>query len=390
MLTPAGTAHDEASERDHQLAVSVWGAPGEDDEPFEQPQRSVEITLTGRSPQALPGLAGADGVVVVNDRDLDYAEIVLDDASRADALARLSSVPDPMARAVLWSTLWTDVRQARLDAEDFSRAALAHLFRETDETVFETVLRQAADGIEAYLPARRRPEARTRLLARVVEELQAAAPGSDRQRTLAAVYARLGCRDGSAHGLAQDLLSGEVALPGLVLGPELRWGLLTALVATNHAVESSILGEADRDASRISQIGRARTNAARPTRWAKDAAWNEILGHELTNDLLSATIEGFQLGDPGLLAPYRERYFELLEAEWSTRSIGMATRLVRGLFPGDADLRPGAAPEDDETLRRTDHWLAQHPDADPALRRIVLECRDQLHRRLRAQAAARP
>ena len=68
----------------------------------------------------------------------------------------------------------------------------------------------------------------------------------------------------------------------------------------------------------------------------------------------------------------------------------MATRLVRGLFPAAADLAPGADPEQDPILRRSQQWLQEHPQADPALRRVVIECRDELARRLRAQAAARP
>ena len=382
-LTPEGTVHDPASERDHQLAVSVWGAA-------QEPQRTVELTLSGRTAHELPHLAGADGVLVVNDRDLDFAEIVVDQPTREDQLARLSSIPDPMARAVVWSALWTDVRQARLDPEDFVAAVIEHLFVESDEAVFTTVLGQAEEALESYLPARRRPQIRGRLMERVIGQLQAAEPGSDRQRSLASSLARLSHRDGAAHGLTQDLLSGEVVIPGLHLGPALRWSLLTGLVATNHAVDSSILRESERDASRISQIGRARTNAARPTARAKDLAWAEILGHELTNDLLSATIEGFQLGSPDLLAPYRTRYFEVIEPEWSQRSIGMATRLVRGLFPAAADLSPGADPEQDPILRRSGQWLDKHAQADPALRRIVIECRDELARRLRAQAAARP
>ena len=35
---------------------------------------------------------------------------------------------------------------------------------------------------------------------------------------------------------------------------------------------------------------------------------------------------------------------------------------------------------------RTDHWLAAHPDAPPALRRIIIEQRSHLHRALTAQA----
>ena len=37
-------------------------------------------------------------------------------------------------------------------------------------------------------------------------------------------------------------------IPGLHLGPALRWSLLTGLVATNHAVDSSILRESEQRA----------------------------------------------------------------------------------------------------------------------------------------------
>lgn len=46
--------------------------------------------------------------------------------------------------------------------------------------------------------------------------------------------------------------------------------------------------------------------------------------------------------------------------------------------------------QQDPILRRSGQWLDEHAQADPALRRIVIECRDELARRLRAQAAARP
>jgi aminopeptidase N len=51
--------------------------------------------------------------------------------------------------------------------------------------------------------------------------------------------------------------------------------------------------------------------------------------------------------------------------------------VVRGLFP--------ALQQSRATLDATDAWLAAHEDAAPALRRLVLESRDDLARALRAQ-----
>lgn len=104
----------------------------------------------------------------------------------------------------------------------------------------------------------------------------------------------------------------------------------------------------------------------------------------LSNELLSAAIEGFLLGPHDLLDPYRERYFEALRGVWANRGIEMAGRIVRGLYPGyqDLDGEPDAHP----VVLRTDAWLDANRDAPAALRRIVVEERDHLLRSLRAQA----
>ncbi|MFF2318692.1 hypothetical protein ACFVTE_20785 [Arthrobacter sp. NPDC058097] len=83
-----------------------------------------------------------------------------------------------------------------------------------------------------------------------------------------------------------------------------------------------------------------------------------------------------------------EPYFECLETEWAERSIEIASRIVRGLYPGVQDLGPAGNPEDHPVLARTDRWLAEHPAAPHALRRIIIEQRSQLHRSLAAQAVS--
>jgi aminopeptidase N len=63
----------------------------------------------------------------------------------------------------------------------------------------------------------------------------------------------------------------------------------------------------------------------------------------------------------------------------------MATVLARGLFPDGSPVPgPGAHP----AVAAAREWLAAHPDAPAALRRIVVEQLDDLERALRAQAAA--
>jgi aminopeptidase N len=72
------------------------------------------------------------------------------------------------------------------------------------------------------------------------------------------------------------------------------------------------------------------------------------------------------------------------------RSIEIASRIVRGLYPLAQDLADGAGPcraaSGDEAVPT--HWLASNADAPRALRRIIVEQRSHLLRALTAQAAA--
>jgi aminopeptidase N len=109
----------------------------------------------------------------------------------------------------------------------------------------------------------------------------------------------------------------------------------------------------------------------------------------LSNQLLSATIAGFNTGPADLLDPFVEPYFGCLEAVWAERSIEIASRIVRGFYPGSRDLLPGAgSPDEHPVIVRTDAWLADHRDTPRALRRIIVEQRSHLHRALTAQSAS--
>ncbi|KUG52976.1 aminopeptidase N [Kocuria rosea subsp. polaris] len=356
---------------------------------------TVSVDLPAEASVEVPELVGSTApLLVVNDEDLTYAKTRLDPLSLTTALSSLSSVEDDMARAQLWSGLWNATRDAELDPGDWVGAVLDHGFAEPRTGMFSTAVDHAVEAVERFTPTARRARLRGRLLDAAVRELRRADPGSDRQLALARLTARTARRDGSHAGWLRDLLGGRDALPGLRLGPELRWALWTALAATGHGedpeLEAALEREHAGDRTRTGQVGWARARAARPLPGAKAAAWEAITGDELSNDLLTATIEGFRLGPAELVEPYRERYFGMLEEVWAHRSIGMATRIVAGLYPGGADLEPGHDPGHHPVLARTELWLNSHAGAPAALRRILVEERDHLLRALRAQAAARP
>ncbi|CAM5694832.1 Aminopeptidase N OS=Streptomyces fumanus OX=67302 GN=GCM10018772_04320 PE=3 SV=1 [Streptomyces fumanus] len=100
---------------------------------------------------------------------------------------------------------------------------------------------------------------------------------------------------------------------------------------------------------------------------------------KLPNAVQEAVISGFvQTDQRELLAPYTDRYFEVLKGVWESRSHEMAQQIAVGLYP--------SVQVSEETLARTDAWLsAAEPNA--ALRRLVSESRAGVERALRAQAA---
>ena len=161
-------------------------------------------------------------------------------------------------------------------------------------------------------------------------------------------------------------------------------------VSEIEADPAELDAELARDNTASGKSGHATALAARPDPAVKDAAWDAaVYGTALSNQLLSATITGFNTAPAALLAGYVEPYFECLERVWAGRSIEIASRIVRGLYPAGQDLDGGQnqAPEEHPVIVRTDKWLAEHPDAARALRRIIIEQRSQLLRALTAQAA---
>jgi aminopeptidase N len=174
----------------------------------------------------------------------------------------------------------------------------------------------------------------------------------------------------------RGLLDGAVPA-GLVVDPDLRWQLLTALVATGHADVDDIAAEAERDDTGDGRTAARRARSSRPTTEVRAAAWRSAWeDHALTNDQIDAEIAGFRAGGRrDLIAGFDDEYFDRIAPAWSGRSIELARRLVVGLFPASASLDP------------VDAWLSANPDAPAALRRLVIEQRDHLARDLRVRGA---
>ncbi|WP_185908447.1 aminopeptidase N [Streptomyces sp. WAC02707] len=375
VVQEAAESHPEL--RPHRVAVGLYRRTAEG--ALERYARA-EVDVDGPR-TVVAELAGAEApeLVLVNDDDLTYCKTRFDATSLATLREHLGTLTDPLARALCWSALWNMTRDALLPARDFIALVLRFAGRESDIGVLQMLHAWAGSALVHYVaPARR--EAAGRLLGEgALRELREAEPGGEQQLAWARFFASVASGEGELR-LLRGLLEGTEKIDGLEVDQELRWAFLEPLAAHGEADEGVLAAELARDDTASGKRHQVRCLAARPSAAVKAQAWAQVVESDaLSNALVEATIAGFaQPSQRELVAPYAEKYFAVIERVWEERSIQIGMDVVRGLFPSLRDSR--------ETLEATDAWLSAHEDAAPALRRLVLEARDDLARALRGQA----
>ncbi|WP_367323046.1 aminopeptidase N [Streptomyces sp. HUAS ZL42] len=375
VLQEAAESHPQL--RPHRVAVGLYRRSGTG--VLERYAR-VEVDVDGpRTVVAEPAGAEAPELVLVNDDDLTYCKTRFDETSLAALRRGLGDITDPLARALCWSALWNMTRDALLPARDFVDLVLRFAGRESDIGVLQMLHAWAESAVVHYAaPDWREPGGR--LLAQGASlQLYAAEPGSEHQLAWARFFARVADVP-AAFDLLTGLLDATVTLPGLTIDQELRWAFLEALAVHEVVGEKELAAELARDDTASGKRHQVRCLAARPSAAVKAQAWAQVVESDaLSNALVEATIAGFaRPSQRELTAPYTVKYFEAIERVWAERSIQIGMDVVRGLFPSLQDSQ--------ETLDATDAWLAAHEGAAPALRRLVVEARDDLARALRGQA----
>ncbi|WP_155716995.1 aminopeptidase N, partial [Rhodococcus erythropolis] len=371
-LSLDGTDLVQTDPRPHRLAVGIYDYNESGD--LVRTER-VELDITeSRTPVDLP--PGA--LTLLNDEDLTYAKVRLDAESLSTVEASLDRVSDPLARGVIWSSLWNSVRDAQLSVFRYVDMVERFAPTETDLAILSAILTDAQYAVLHYVPKSLRPNVSAGWLETTWKAVFEAEPESGRQLAWARALSAAAAVNDARAGELRSILDGTCPGPvGLALDPDLRWALWIALSATGHASVSDFDGELSKDSTSAGRTAYVRAAASIPDAETKAAAWaSATTDASLSNDRLDATIAGFRSGtDPSLIEGYAVEYFSSLGKWWSERSIEIARRLVNGLFP---------AAEDTSAV---DSWIQANAEAPASLRRLVLERRDHLARDLRAQAS---
>jgi aminopeptidase N len=372
--------------RSHRIAIGLYDRT----EAGLSRRLRVETDIAGPR-TVIPELAGQrrPDLVLVNDDDLTYAKIRLDEHSLQTLIeASIGLFPESLPAALCWTAAWDMCRDGEMAARDYVRLVLSGVSSVADIGVVQTLLRQASQATHRFADPGWR-DTGLALMAGALRELLAAAPaGSDAQLAYVRAFAGVATSADDLALLAQ-LLDGSVRLDGLSVDTDLRWALLGRLVSRGARSPSGsgsfgpaeIDAELARDATDAGQRHAATCRAAIPTAEAKRETWQTLVSGELTIATFRATLAGFvDLDRPDLIEPYRGDYFAVVGKVWRDWSSAMAQDFVSGAYL--------VCPLSPETVQATDDYIAR---ADPpdALRRLLIEGRDDVLRALRCQARDR-
>ncbi|MFA6165524.1 MAG: aminopeptidase N [Gemmatimonadaceae bacterium] len=330
---------------------------------------------------AVPGVVGkhAPAFVYTNGGDYGYQIVTLDTASRRALLGGdLALVTDPFLRAMLWGTLWDEVRAARLHPARFVSLVVRDLPKESDEQSVPTQLGRLSRAMNAYLV----DAARDSLLPRVEDFLWSGAGDTTRAYGIRRAYLDAFVsvsRSPAALDRLRGVLAADSAAGDAVKDP-LRWEIVTHL---------TVRGAADAGEKLAAQMARDSTPDGRRR----------------------AFTVGATRGDAEVKADYFRRYFAdaTLNEDWASGSLGAFNALEHQALTR-AYLRPaldslpfiqanrrifflgswlGAflnGQSDAAALDIVQQFLRDHPKLPLDLRQKVLQNTDELARTVRIRA----
>ncbi|MFC7242990.1 aminopeptidase N [Catellatospora aurea] len=361
--------------RPHHLAVGLYDLV---DGSLVRRER-IETDVAGAE-TVLAELAGkkAADVLLLNDDDLTYTKLRLDERSLATVVGNLSGFDSSLARALCWAAAWDMVRDAEMPARDYVTLVTNALPGERDINLVTATLRQVQLVLTQYADPAWAPAGWAKLADTAKAALAVAEPGSGFQLAWSRAFISA-ARGSSDLAVLQGWLTGTGVPEGITIAGELRWQLVQCLVANGGVDPAVIQAEHDADRTASGDIGAALAYALIPTPENKAAVWTELTGPTaLPNWRNRALIQGFQHpAQAELTAPYTPRFFAEVAGVWAARDSEPAQEFVVLAYP--------VLDVSEQTVAAAQAWLAEEGHPAP-LRRLMAEGNDRVLRALKARA----
>jgi aminopeptidase N len=360
--------------RTHRIGVGLYDLAG--DRLVRRERLELDVDGAATAVPALAGVRAAD-VLLLNDDDLTYAKLRLDERSMATVVRHISGLDSSLARALCWTAAFDQMRDAELATRDYTALVCDGLPAETDINLVTATLRYLQAALGQYADPAWAPTGWQELTDTARATFTGAEPGSGRQLAWVRAYIS-SARAGGDLAVLRGWLDGVGIPAGLKVDTELRWTLLHALVATGVVGSAEIEAELDRDQTASGERAAAQAHALIPDAGSKAETWRRLTSDEkLPNWLQRSLLLGFQHPfQLHLTEPYVTAFFDVVDDIWATRDSEPAQEFVYFGYPALHVSR--------ETATRTDGWLAAQGHPAP-LRRLIAEGRDGVVRALKAR-----
>jgi aminopeptidase N len=360
--------------RSHRLRVGLFSR-GADGSVLRTSSAELDISGERTTVSQLAGVERPD-LLLVNDGDLAFAKVRLDDRSIDTVVASLSKIDDPLTRALCYSAAWDMTRDGELAARRFVDLVCAHAAHELEIVLLERLMAQALRVIDVYGDPANRPRARRQVSNAARRAFAASDSGTDVQ--LAWARGLIAASDSPPElNEIRGWLEVE-ATSGLKIDTDLRWAIVSRLAAAGAIGEAEIDAEHERDPSDIGVRRALSCRAARPLESAKQEAWEQLTGNfALPLQSAISLAGGFSQPDQTeLLEPYVEKYRTAVPLFWKSLDAESAVAYTQTLFPEFIF--------NEAVLDMADSLLSS--DIPPPAKRIITESKDQALRSARARA----
>ena len=321
-------------------------------------------------------------LVYPNRGDQDFAKVELDARSLSVVKTGMPMISDPHLRAMLWSTLWEMVRDAKWPVNEYADLVFKSLGREKDLKVARAVLEtvygtsNSSPSVLNYLP---RPDY-ARFESFFAENLAKAAPGSDFQKLWFDGFVKIAASPSGADRL-RGLLNGTVPVDGLVIDQDRRWDIIAGLCALGAAdSEALIRAESARDPSDAGAKAALTARAARPDPAEKKAWFARITDPDSASslgDLRAAMADFFPRTQMGLRADFVEPFLKKLTVLDAAKGEDFLDDYGRAMIPTLCTPESAAA---------LGVYLEKSPPSKPILLRALRDARQEDERCVKVRA----
>ncbi len=226
-------------------------------------------------------------LVLPNEGDHAYVDIKLDPVSRATLADHINDFSNITTRLMLWVSLWSDVRDARLSLDNFLDFVFTNLPGEQEAIVVRQVVGNLSASFNYYTSFGDYDDRRDRIEAFILESLEAAEPGSEIQRIWFTYFLNLAHTE-PALDMLMSLLDGSLTIEGIEIDQDMRWDMVLAANRYTHGdYEALLVAESARDPSDQGENSALAVKAIRPDPAVKVEFLDDVLDAPETYKLAS-------------------------------------------------------------------------------------------------------